>query len=97
MNQLVEILLNTHEDIFAIFDQVAVFGSALRSDAPNDIDILLVYDNATPEQVNCAKNGLEEILAYEFPDYVLDFTTLSRSELQQTDFLAKVPHQKIKG
>ena len=97
MSRIIDVLVNSENDIFGFFDQVFVFGSCLATDAPNDIDILLVYGEATLDQVNLEKDRVERLLADIFVDYPLDFTTLSKSELQQTKFLMRVPHQKIKG
>lgn len=97
MNQIFETLLNGEQGIFDFFDQVFLFGSCLYSSTPNDIDILLVYGTADPKQVNFEKSKIEQVLRHKFIDYALDFTTLSKSELQQTGFLMKVSHRKIKG
>ena len=97
MSKILEILLNDQYDTFCLFDQVFLFGSALRCDLPNDIDILLVYDIASPEQVNIEKRRVAQVLAKKLAYYTIDFTTLSKSELQETDFLRKVPHRKVKG
>ena len=97
MNQILDVLLHSQNDTLGFFDQVFLFGSSLWTDAPNDIDILLVYVAASPEQVSLEKERTEQILACKLPDYALHFTVLSKSELQQTNFLMKVPHRKIKG
>ncbi len=97
MNQILDALLHSQNDAFGFFDQVFLFGSSLWTDAPNDIDILLVYVTACLKQVNVEKERSEQVLACKLPDYALHFTVLSKSELQQTNFLMKVPHRKIKG
>ena len=97
MNKRLLTFLNFHDDAFCFFDQVVLFGSSLRHSLFNDIDILLVYEAASPVQVNIEKRKVERALAEEFADYTLDITTLSKSELQQTGFLDRVPHRKIKG
>jgi hypothetical protein len=97
MSKALDILLNDQGQIFGFFDQVFLFGSSLWTDSPNDIDILLIYEPATSERVNIEKDKVEELLAKVFPDCTVDYTTLSISELQQTNFLAHVVHQKIKG
>lgn len=97
MNPIYDSLVSIRNEAFGFFDQVALFGSALYTSSPNDIDIVLVYSTARLARVNIEKAKMERVLAYQFPDYTLDFTTLSKSELQQTDFLTKVPHLKVKG
>ena len=44
MSQIVDVLFNGKDDLFGFFDQVFLFGSSISADAPNDIDILLVYE-----------------------------------------------------
>ena len=97
MSKALDILLNDQGQVFGFFDQVFLFGSSLWTDTPNDIDILLIYKAAAPERVNIEKDKVEELLAKVFPDCTIDFTTLSKSELQQTNFLTHVVHQKIKA
>ena len=97
MNKGVDTFLNLHNDIFGFFDQVFLFGSYLCHDRFNDIDILLVYESASASQVNLEKEKVESALASKFADDSLHITVLSKSELRQTGFLAKVPHRKIKG
>ena len=97
MNRILEVLLDSQEDGFGFFEQVFLFGSSLCVEVSNDIDILLVYESTSLEEVNLEKSRVEQGLADKFSDSILDITTLSKSELRQTDFLAKVSHRKIKG
>ena len=97
MNRIFEILLDSQEDAFGFFDEVFLFGSSLCVDVSNDIDILLVYESTSLKQVNMEKLRAEQVLVEKFADAILDITTLSKSELRQTDFLARVSHRKIKG
>ena len=96
MNKRLDRILN-FDDAFGFFDQVFLFGSYLRQNRFNDIDILLVYEAASPIQVNFEKKKVKLALADEFADSALHITTVSMSELQQTAFLEKVPNRKIKG
>ena len=97
MSKALQVLVNDQGQVFKFFDEVFLFGSSLWTDTPNDIDILLVYEAVAPERVNIEKDKVEELLAKMFPDYLIDFTTLSKSELQQTNFLTHVVHQRIKS
>ncbi len=97
MNKEITELLNTQCDAFGYFAQVFLFGSSLWADVPNDIDILLVYDTTNLEKVNTEKSKIQEILTRKLPHCTLDFTTLSKSELQQTGLLLKVAHMKFKS
>ena len=82
--------------IYGLFNPVFLFGSALWSDSPGDIDILLVYRGITPGEVNVERERVAEALAIRLPHYIVDLTTLSTTELRQTGFLSRVPHQLIK-
>lgn len=97
MNGVLDVLLNSRSDDFGFFKQVFLFGSSLSDNSPNDIDILLVYGSESLEQVRFEKQKVERAIASKFVGYALDLTTISASELQQTGFLMKVPHKKIKG
>ena len=80
----------------AFFDEIYVFGSALWSQSPNDIDILLVYDDAKFCEVEAERAQLEAELRDKIGDIDFHFTTLSRTELQYTDFLSLVRYKKLK-
>lgn len=97
MKNVLSNLLISQSDVFGFFDQVFLFGSSLWSNDPNDIDILLVYETGKPQQANIEKDKVERLLTWKLPGYVIDFTTLSKTELEQTDFLSKVIHWKVKG
>ena len=80
----------------ALFEEIYVFGSALWSDRPNDIDILLVYDQSRLPEVVTAKTHLEPELGDEAKERVWHFTLLSRTELEETRFLSLVHHMKLR-
>lgn len=97
MSKILDVLLNYQGQGLEFFDQVILFGSSMWTDSPNDIDILLVYKSAIPEKINFERDKAEKLFAELFSDYILHFTTLSKHELQQTNFLINLPHRKIKG
>lgn len=78
------------------FDAVYVFGSALSSPSPNDIDILLVYDDERLCEVEAARTRLEMELRDKFGNAEIHFTTLNHNEIQYTGFLELVRHEKLK-
>ena len=80
----------------AFFDEVYVLGSALWSQSPNDIDILLVYNDARLWEVEAERARLEAELWDKFGDVEFHFTTLTRTEMQHTDFLRLVRNKKLK-
>ncbi len=90
MKTIPQRLQEVPKNTFGYFSHVYVFGSSLSTDFPKDIDILLVYDNLNLDHVCLEKARLAEILAGQFPEYSFDYTTLSRKELEETQFLAMV-------
>ena len=78
------------------FDAVYVFGSVLTSQSPNDIDILLVYDDERLCEVEAARTRLEMELQDKLGDAEIHFTTLNRNEMQHTSFLELVHYVKLK-
>ena len=97
MSHILETFLEIQNDVFAPFDEVCLFGSSLWTDTPNDIDVLLVYDQGSPHQIAVARHVVARRLEEIFSDHLINFTTLSRSELLQTQFLYNVAHLQIKG
>ena len=97
MRRVLDILLNNGNDAFRFYSKVFLFGSSLTVPHPNDIDILLVYEDTDLTRVSTEKNRTAELLRLSLGDYVLDFTTLSQTEFEQTGFLFEVLHSKIKG
>ena len=97
MNQILCFFLNCKDDTFGFFDEVFLFGSSLEVDSPNDVDVLLVYSEDKLKQVKSEKAKVAKELSRKLGSYNIDFTVLNKSELQQTNFLMKVQHRKIKG
>ena len=97
MNRLIEDTLNEFCGSLDFFEQAFLFGSSLHSDAANDIDILLVYDEDSLELVRTEKARVKGILVRLLGNICIDFTVLSSAELEQTKFLEKTPHLKLKG
>lgn len=73
---------------FYCISAVYLFGSSLRHEMPNDIDILIVYkdDSATSATI-AEKQRLLSILSDEFDLLYIDVTALSETELAQTQFV----------
>ena len=98
MNDIVQILLEMEsEDMFVSFEQVFLFGSAISSTTPNDIDVILVYQEKPFEEVHLELGRISEFLANKLVDYDLDFTVFTKSELQTTNFLYSIQFIRIKG
>ena len=85
------------KNIFSFFDEVYLFGSVLVSNAPSDIDIILIYQIYSP-QVHVELAKVSRLINRKLNnEFFLDFTVFSRKELIETQFLINVPkHLKIK-
>lgn len=82
---------------YSIFDAIYLFGSSLYSTQPNDIDILLIYeDGKRVEDVCSARIKLIDTLSAAFCGMDVHCVTLSEAELKKTRFLDKVKSEKIK-
>ena len=90
MKQGVVDVLREHLYLFSFFDEVYIFGSAISKDDPNDVDVLLVYDEQRLENLRIAKVRLATSLGQLLPSSAFHFTTLSNTELVQTNFLDRV-------
>ena len=78
------------------FTDAYLFGSALRIGSPNDVDLLLVYERSQLERVEGDKRRLTERFLDHFPDLSLHTTTLSREEMECTQFLEFIQHVRLK-
>ena len=93
---MLETFLNKHWNCFGIFDEVYVFGSAVSSDTPRDLDILLVYpDGQLPAVPNAERQILVELTG-DFPGLPIHLITMSQSELASTKFLELIRYFRIK-
>lgn len=97
MTQVFKTLLQMSDAVFAPFDAVFLFGSSLRIDNPNDIDLLLVYEDSGSDQITAARAKVASQLEEFFGNLPVHLTTLSRSELDHSQFLSDVPHRRIRG
>jgi len=70
------------------------FGSAINNFKYNDIDILLIYENFSPELLS-NKNKLE-YLGENTLDCLLDITMLSRDEEKEVRFLKRLNSKYIR-
>lgn len=87
MNRVITLLLE-NIDYFGIFSKVYIFGSVLKLDDVNDIDLLLVYKSYSERlnvEINIISSHLEDLI--QIP---IDLTVLSEKELDETKFLEKL-------
>ncbi len=78
------------------FSEAYLFGSGLRVDSPNDIDLLLVYEPSQLNRVESEKRRLMERFLERSPDLYIHTTTLSEREKDATKFLELIQHIKLK-
>ena len=87
-NTVIESIRRNLDSLSAI-KHLYVFGSVLESNSiPNDIDILLIYDEYT-DAVKDSSNSLKNILETEF-ELPVDLTVLSDNEEKEVGFLDRV-------
>ena len=83
--------------LFGSFDEVYLFGSSLNTDFPGDIDILLIYSNGKElTEIIEQKQDIADALSVEFEGMIVDCTTLSNSELDETKILNRIVSKRIK-
>ena len=78
-----------------VFDGIYVFGSALWSDTPRDLDILLVYPDERLPAVPDAEKQVRVGLAEDFPGLPIHLTSMSQTELNSTKFLSRIAYVRI--
>mgnify|MGYP000223351083 CR=1 FL=1 len=82
-------IVDRHQSLFHSFSNVYLFGSILSLDKiPNDIDILLVYDELTNKVLNDSE-AIHSILC-EGSGMQVDMIILSQNEFMETNFLRKL-------
>ena len=96
MNSIHRLLLDNRDAVFGFFDEVYLFGSALETEAPGDIDLLLIYHDGQDLQIIAAEmQTVLNTLYSSCAGSMIDLTTLSKSELKQTKFFEQVAHEQI--
>ena len=97
MNEFHQKLLNISGDIPQCFHSVFQFGSSLRSERPDDIDLLIVYsDSQDISDVIRQRRELLDMLVIAFEGVTVDLVTLSDEELAVSGFLQKTEWIPIK-
>lgn len=73
-----------------------LFGSAIYSDTPSDIDIAIIYDKnfISIQQAISFRSELLDILSIK-TDMKIDTILLSKEEEIETDFLVNAKHIKL--
>jgi len=97
MNKIVG-SISENRNIFDFFIKVYIFGSSINNKHPNDIDLLLIYEDykdilLLQNEKNDISLFLEKLL--KLP---VDITMLSERELEETRFLEKLAsvYKKLK-
>ena len=87
MNKIVHII-SENKRIFNLFIKVYIFGSSINNKHPNDIDLLLIYQDYKDVLQN-EKNDISKFLE-KLLKLPIDITMLSERELKDTEFLEKL-------
>lgn len=96
MNNILQPLRTGTYECFDAFSEVYVFGSALWSQTPGDLDLLLVYEPSMLSLVAEAEQRVIAEMSDAFPYLPVHLTTLSDSELVSTGFLNRIVFIRIK-
>ncbi len=80
---------------FDFLGEVYLFGSALLTDNPDDIDLLLVYEGVAEQCIEDKKGEIVDLVV-SIIGIECHFVTLSRNEIQQSHFLNYITYKKIK-
>ena len=93
-NTVIESIRRNLDSLSAI-KHLYVFGSVLESNSiPNDIDILLIYDEYT-DDVKRASKHIKNVLEFEF-DIPVDLVLLSTQEEKDVNFLNRIHWIRLK-
>ena len=92
-----DLIYSKRDDLFWFFKQAFLFGSALHAEVPNDLDILLVYEDGKVELAICEGKRISEKIGVILPMIRVDLTIMSEAELLQTEFLWGINYVTIKG
>lgn len=81
--------MSDHATLLDGFDRAYLFGSILSvSDAPNDIDLLLIYSEYSFDMIRSSEQ-IASILEQQFR-LPVDLTILSALEAEETNFLKRI-------
>jgi len=74
--------------------EVYLFGSFLAKNNPNDIDVLVVYDDSDCGVID----QLDKLMGFieSVSNHPADMTALTRSEMKETKFLERLNEKYIK-
>ncbi len=97
MNDFHQRLLNLSDSMPKCFHGMFQFGSSLRSERPEDIDLLVVYGNSQDiTDVSQQRRKLLDMLVIAFEGVTVDLVALSDEELEVSGFLQKTEWIPIK-
>lgn len=87
-------LIKENKKLLSICTEAYIFGSVINNSKYKDIDILLIYENISPELLS-EKKKLEYFGKNKL-GCLLDITMLSRSEEKEVRFLERLNSKYIK-
>lgn len=87
--------ITQHMELFEVFEQVYLFGSAIEENRVyNDIDILLIYA-CYSEQVGIAAIEITKQIG-QMGEVCVDLTVLSENEDKETGFLQRLGDRYVR-
>jgi predicted nucleotidyltransferase len=88
--------LTSNKKLFYIFDNVYIFGSILYKNNPNDLDLLVVYNNNIKQKI--VSYYKEKIITYlnKYIDLDIHCIAMSVREILESQLLNKIDFFKIK-
>lgn len=93
INELCDVIKNNQKQ-FPNCVEVYLFGSFLIKDNPNDIDVLVIYDDTYCGVINQIDKLI--VLIESVSDCSVDMTALTRTELNEIEFLDRLNKKYIK-
>ena len=96
MSRVERTMLTMGESLLDVFDEVYLFGSALRCSVPSDIDVIVVYgDHMELSSVNLGRQRVRCILESKFEGVDIHLTAFGETEFRQAGIAARVSHVRI--
>ena len=94
-DNIIKVLQEECIEEISFFSEVYLFGSSLCRTNPNDIDLLIIYEEGADSHIEKKKGNIFDLLMSAM-GIECHFVTLSRNEIDQTKFLNHVVHKKLK-
>ncbi len=92
----IKVVIEKNTDLFMDFEEVYIFGSVVsEKEFPNDIDLLLIYDDYKTDMSNEIKSI--QLQVEKNINIQVDLTVLSKAEIDETCFLSRLQYKYIRA